>query len=377
MRYWRDGAVALILAVGLAGSSAAQIKIEDDNSGVGTTSAEFLMLGAGARGMAVGSGFAAIVRDVESVYYNPAGLPLMEGPEAGLTVMPYFADTDYLWAGLALPLANGEWGLGFSVQNFGFEDAVLTTAEDPFGDEGLRYDVSETAVGLSIAHAFIDRFTGGVTLKYVSSSLGKTRASAFAVDVGTNFHTEWNNRPIAMSFVIQNLGTPMQHQGPGLQQTAIPETDDPTAPQAPLDPYAVQFMSAEWSLPVVFRVGVAYDVISSDANRLSLIGQFNEPNGNDASVGFGGEYEWSPANLPLSAALRGSYDYQPDNDFDGEGAEVLDAAIDAENSASMDGLTIGAGLEYSLGDLRGGFDYAWRNFGVLGSRNVFTLSVGW
>lgn len=378
MKYWRDGAIALALAaVTAAGGVAQSTQIEEDNSGVGTTSAEFLLLGAGARGMALGPGFAAITRDVEAAYYNPAGLPLMEKPSAAFSMMPYFADTHYVWAGIGLPLSNGEWGLGFSLQNFGFSDQVLTTEEDPLGEGGLRYDVAETAIGVSIAHAFIDRFTGGVTLKYISSSLGKTDASGIGIDVGTNFHTEWNGRPIAMSFVIQNLSTPLQHQGPGLQQGVTPEPDNPSTPVSPVDPYAAEITTAQWQMPVVFRVAVAYDVVSSDASRLSLLGQFNEPNDNAAGVGFGGEYAWTPVDLPLSAALRGSYEFQPDNSWNGETSDELAAAYDTQHGDGTDGLTLGGGLAYSLGDLSAGFDYAWRSFGVLGSRNVFTISLGW
>lgn len=377
MRHWRDSAVALMLTAVMAGSGAAQTQIEEDNSGVGTTSGEFLLLGAGARGMAVGNGFNAIVRDVESTYYNPAGLPLMDGPQAAFTMMPYFADTDYVWAGLGMPLSNGEWGVGFSIQNFGFSDAVQTTEEDPLGESGLRYDVSETAIGLSVAHAFIDRFTGGATIKYITSQLGQTEAQGFALDVGTNFHTEWNDRPIAMAFVIQNLSTPLQHSGPGLREDVTPSPDNEGFPVSALDPFAAEIQAAEWQMPIVFRVGVAYDVVSSDENRLSLIGQFNETNNNAAGVGFGGEYAWTPVDLPVSAALRGSYEFQPDNDWDGETSEELAQAFDGDNGDGMDGLTLGGGLEYGIGNLRAGFDYAWRHFGVLGSRNIFTISLGW
>jgi len=377
MRMFKEGAVALGLLAVMAGSGAAQTQIEEDNSGVGTTSAEFLLLGAGARGMALGSGFGAIVRDVEALYYNPAGLPLMEGPEASFTMMPYFADTDYVWAGVASPIMNGQFGIGLSIANFGFGDQPVTSEGDPQGESGLQYDVSETVVGLSFAHAFIDRFTGGVTLKYINSSLGQTDASGFGVDVGTNFHTEWNGRPIALSFVIQNLGTTLSYEGAGLNlENVFPEPDGDT-PVGAVDPFPAELNAHEFSMPIVFRVGAAYDVLASDANRLTLLGQFNEINNNAASWGFGGEYGWTPVDLPVTAALRGSYDFQPDNDFDGDTSDAMDAAYDTDNSDSLDGLTLGGGLTYSLGDYTAGFDYAWRHFGVLGSRNVFSISLGW
>ena len=55
---------------------------QEDNTSYGTTSAEFLLLGAGARGTALGGSFAAIATDISSLYYNPAGAALIE--KAGL-----------------------------------------------------------------------------------------------------------------------------------------------------------------------------------------------------------------------------------------------------------------------------------------------------
>jgi hypothetical protein len=353
------------------------VQIEEENTGIGTAAAEFLLLGAGARGMALGPSYAAIVRDVESTYYNPAGLPLMEGPQAEFTMMSYFADTDYLWAGFGLPLGNGEFGLGFNIGTFGFTDATVYREEDPDGEEGLQYDVRQTAIGVSFAHAFIDRFTGGVTLKYISDELGQTSATGFAIDVGTNFHTEWNGRPIALAFVIQNLGASMRHEGPALQFNEQPEDTD-ELPQTAVDPFAARFLASDFSLPVAFRVGVSYDVLSTDANRVSLLGQFSEvANINKPGFGFAGEYEWTPQDMPVAVALRGGYEVQSDNSLNDQEEAEFAGAYDTETGDGMDGLSLGGGLIYELGDYGLGFDYAYRHYGVLGSRNVFSVSFGW
>ena len=50
---------------------------QEDNTAYGTTSAEFLLLGAGARGAALGGSFAAIASDISALYYNPAGAALI------------------------------------------------------------------------------------------------------------------------------------------------------------------------------------------------------------------------------------------------------------------------------------------------------------
>jgi hypothetical protein len=48
--------------------------------------------------------------------------------------------------------------------------------------------------------------------------------------------------------------------------------------------------------------------------------------------------------------------------------------VDSEN---LDGLTLGGGLTYALGNYNVRADYAWRHFGVLGTRNVFTVGLNW
>jgi hypothetical protein len=79
-----------------------------------------------------------------------------------------------------------------------------------------------------------------------------------------------------MAFVIQNLGTGLKHSGQGMDFNAFPESPDPAFPVQGLDPAPARFEAQSRSIPVVFRVGVAYDVLSSAANRLTLGGEFNE-----------------------------------------------------------------------------------------------------
>ena len=67
-------AVAATLISSLPASASAQ---NDDNTPYGTTSGEFLLFGAGARGTALGGAFVALAMDASALYYNPAGVALM------------------------------------------------------------------------------------------------------------------------------------------------------------------------------------------------------------------------------------------------------------------------------------------------------------
>ena len=122
MRFFNRSIFVLALLAAATGVEAQvrDSRIQRENTGVGTGSGEFLLLGAGARGMALGPASAAVTRDVDALYYNPANLPLMDGRQVGLTVMPYFADTRYMWVGVGLPVFGGDYAVGFSIANFSY-----------------------------------------------------------------------------------------------------------------------------------------------------------------------------------------------------------------------------------------------------------------
>src|SRR5258708_25118749 len=107
---------ALTLA---AGSAAAQVRLPSDNTAYGTTAGEYLLLGASARGLALGGAYAALATDISAVYYNPAGVAQMSRPGAMVSSYSYIADTRYVWGGLALPMAGGSQANRVPVGNFG------------------------------------------------------------------------------------------------------------------------------------------------------------------------------------------------------------------------------------------------------------------
>jgi hypothetical protein len=345
----------------------------EDNTGFGTTSAEFLLLGAGARGTALGGAFSAIATDVSALYYNPAGAALMERPALMLGTYDYVADTRYSWGGVAFPFSGGSRAIGIQLGTFGFKDQPVYTEEQPDGT-GATYSVSETFVGLSLAQQFSDRFAAGLTAKYIDDKLGTVSGSAFAVDFGTNFHANLNNHPIKFSFVLANLGSNLSYEGTGVQGgiTRTP-IDDPNG-DVPTLPDQANLRTKDFNLPTVFRVGLAYDLMTGESNRLTVLGDFNQPNSNKPGFVFGSE--WMSQKLggsDFGFALRGSYSYTGANNIAPTATET--ALSDEEN---LQGLAFGGGLMYGG---ESGFnlslDYAYKYMGILGPTNFFSFSLGW
>lgn len=375
----RFSTLGLALAAGLlnavpSGLWAQGTETNPDNTPFGTTSAEFLLLGAGARGQALGDAFAAVASDVSSLYYNPGGAALIERPGASFSTYDYVADTRYSWGGIAFPFAGGSRTFGLQIGTFGFDNQPVTTVAQPEGT-GAVYSVSETFAGASFAQNFSDRFSAGLTAKFVFDQLGEVNGTAFAVDFGTVFHSRLNDHPIRLAFVVANLGTDLKYSGDALDVGVQRDPADPTSPTNPPElPAQAELKTKGFALPTIFRVGLSYDLLTSETNRLTVLGDFNQANNNRA--GFAGGGEWAMSNLGGSAfgvALRGSYTYTPSNNIDL--ADPSQTALSDEEN--LQGLAFGGGLNYNSPGVNLGFDYAWKYLGVLGGTNFFTLSVGW
>jgi hypothetical protein len=357
---------------GLAAQAIGQPTGQEDNTAYGTTSAEFLLLGAGARGTALGGSFAAIATDVSALYYNPAGVAMLE--RAGLMVgtYDYVADTRYSWGGVAFPLSGGARTIGFQLGTFGFKDQPVYTEDQPNGTGGT-YSVNQTFVGGTFAQNFSDRFSAGLTAKYVSDHLGTVSGSAFAVDFGTNFHASLNNHPVKFSFVLANLGSNLTYTGTGLEGSV---NRDPLPGEDPVPtlPQQANLLTKDFPLPTTFRVGLAYDVITGENNRLTVLGDFNQPNNNTPGFVVGGE--WNSNRLggsDFGFALRGSYSYTGANSVDPVSSTT--ALSDEEN---LQGLAFGGGLQYGRGSgFALGLDYAYKYLGILGPTNFFSFTLGW
>ena len=370
----RKLAVLLAVTVALPAALSAQATpprepADQDNTRFGGTAAVFLTLPADSRGAALGGSYAALVSDISSMFYNPAGLALLSSNQAMFSYTAYVADTRHLTAGLGWSLRGGEWGLGVSLTNFGFGDQPVYT-EDAQEGNGETYSVSNTAVGLTAALQFSDRFSAGITGRYVTEQLGRVSTSGFTVDFGTNYHGEVGGRPIRASFIIMNYGPSMKADGAVLN-TAV----DPLDESMNVEPQPSELRTSEFEPPIQFRVGVAYDLLASSNNRLTVLSEFFQPNDSDPGVGFGAEFG-ATLSEGITAALRGSYGYQGDNrDSDAPGNFAFRSS--AQDNVALDGFAVGGGLNWAVGSWNVGVDYAFRHLGVLPSVNQFSVKLGW
>jgi hypothetical protein len=313
-----------------------------DVSNVGTTAAPFLQIGVGSRAIGMGGAFVATANDISAMYWNPAGIGGLKQMEAIFVHTQWLADITFDYAGILFPMFS--WGtIGLSITALTMDEMEVRTVDRPEGT-GEFFEARDLAMGLSYGLHLTNRFAIGLNVKYVSQKIWKESASAFAVDIGTLYHTPW--RGLRIGAALTNFGTDMRMTG------------DDLLVYHDIDPYQMgnnerifaALQTDSWPLPLNFQFGVAYDLFHDDWHLLTIEADAVHPIDNKESIHLGMEYVFNK-----SYSLRAGYRnlFLPD---------------------SEEGVTIGAGLNFPLfGNVRVIFDYAYADFGRLQNAQRFSV----
>ena len=158
---------------------------------------EFLSLGLGARGLAMGNSMTAITDDVSAAFWNPAGLSRMNKKyQLGLMHAEYFAGiAKYDYAGIGYKV-NDRSTVAFSYIRFGVDNIMNTTELiDQQGnldyDKIVPFSAIDNAFFLSYAHQLekIDGFSIGGNAKIIHRKIGSfAGAWGFGLDFGLQYH---------------------------------------------------------------------------------------------------------------------------------------------------------------------------------------------
>ncbi|MDE3059008.1 MAG: PorV/PorQ family protein [Bacteroidota bacterium] len=263
--------------------SAANAQLTQGTTKVGTTVAQFLKIGAGARSLGMGGTAAAIEGDVYSMYWNPGALARVEGDgAASFTHAAWLADINFDYAAAALSI--GDFGVvGISVTSLGVPQDIVRTEDHPYGD-GRVWDASDFALGVTYARALTDRFSIGASFKYIRQGIWNESAQGVAVDIGTIYTTQFNDLKIGAS--ISNFGTKMRLQGPDLTFNNTPEGELGQGPQN----IPAEYATDSYDLPLSFRLGLSMDIVKSELMRTTVAVDATHPNDNSEYINSGIEF---------------------------------------------------------------------------------------
>lgn len=163
---------------------------------------EFLNIGAGARGLAMGSAQVASVNDGTAGYWNPAGLVgIKDQPQINLMHAEYFAGIGkYDFASIAFPAANNKRTFAITGLRFAVDD-IMNTLFLVEPDGSLNYNNIQAFS--SADYAFLFSYAQklkesekknvhfGVNAKVIHRNVGKfAKAWGFGLDAGLQIHAD-------------------------------------------------------------------------------------------------------------------------------------------------------------------------------------------
>lgn len=307
----------------------------------GTTAAPFLKIGVGSRAVGMGGAFTATADDITAIYWNPSGLAGIVANEAAFNHVKWFADIDINFAAVSFHM--GDFGtLGAFVNVESMDDMLVRTEANPEGT-GEHFTAGAFAAGVSYSRNLTDRFAIGFSAKFVSEYIWNMSANGVALDIGTLYRIPILNE-FRIGASICNFGTKMKLSGRDNLHII-----SPTGSAGNLLSSYVEL--DQFDLPLVFRVGVAADIIKQEEHRLTAAVDAVHPNDNTEYLNTGVEYGWNEIVF-----LRGGMKSLFERDTE-------------------QGFTAGIGLQYRVMDeLRVKVDYAYQDWGRL--TNVHYLTVG-
>lgn len=175
--------------------SAPFLRADFSRDEAGTSAAQFLKLGAGARAEGLAGAYGSVSEDATAIYWNPAGLSQLESQNASFMHAVYVESIYYDFATYSLPVGKNV-GLGAGVQYVSYGGVEETTEE---GLSAGTFDPQNLALSLGGGYRW-ECLSVGSAIKYVRGRI-KENASTATVDVGLLYHI----KSLTFGFSIQNI----------------------------------------------------------------------------------------------------------------------------------------------------------------------------
>jgi len=173
----------------------------------GTSGADFLEIGVGSRALGMGEAFTAVTGDINSIYYNPAGLGTVRYPVLSVMHQELILDSRFENLSAAVPVYDGFLGLSnslFWVPPFDRIDIEGNTTGT------VQYYNASGVVAYGISLGFMEV---GLGAKYVYQRIDTLSIHSAAADLGVlkrlYMYSPFDapTRNFSVGLVLQNFGT--------------------------------------------------------------------------------------------------------------------------------------------------------------------------
>jgi len=293
----------------------AQFDYGFDFTKAGSAGLQFLKIGVGAREAAMGEAFVGLSKDVNSVFWNVAGIGFVTNRQLTFSHSNWLVESTHDAFAVALPVKS--FVVGLSAISFKIQDFEETTVLEPHGT-GNMVGAGDYLLGLAVARRYTDKLTIGLQLKYVQEVLANRSFSNILFDIGTIYHTGF--RDLKLAFALQHFGPDMT------------------------------LADQQFRTPLLFRVGASDNIFATDLQRLIISAELVHPTDANEWINIGMEY-----TLINILALRAGY----------------------QTNDQEQRLTTGFGvLVPNIGKVGTSFDYAYISFGeIFGATHRFTIGL--
>ena len=138
--------------------------------------------------------------DPTVIFHNPALISNVSDKSINLNFMTYMEGAKTASASFVKAAKKrATWGVSAQFMDYG--SMKETTVE---GYEQGTFSAKDIALAGSFAYLLGDKFSGGITARFISSTIGSYSSAAVGVDLGANYYDE--ERGWSVSAVAKNLG---------------------------------------------------------------------------------------------------------------------------------------------------------------------------
>ncbi len=303
----------------------------------GISAMQFLKIGVGARGVSMGESFVAVANDVSALFWNPAGLVLFPDNQAFFSRTEYVVNIKHDFVGAVYHLTDQDV-IGASFTSLHMDDMKVTTETQPFGD-GNYFKFGDLAIAVTYSKRMTEQFSFGATLRYAEETLDVLKMRGVMIDLGTWYSLGLGSARFAV--VISNFGGEVEPKGSARSGNGTTVTT---------------FQS--FSVPTIFKLGIAFDPINEEGHLLTTSVQLNHPNDNSEHVRFGAEYGWNDMFFLRAGVKR-----------------TIGQRFFGADATSEEDFAAGAGVKLHLAGISTiTVDYAFSNYQRLGA--IHRISLG-
>ena len=161
----------------------------------------FLRLPVSAHAAALGgSGITLIEDDATLIFHNPSLINNISDRTLNLNFMTYMEGATTASASFIRAAGErGTWGVMGQFMSYGTMKETNVS-----GQQTGEFSAKDIALGGSFAYSLSEKFTGGITAKFIASYIGQYNSLGACVDLGINYYNSQGE--LSVSAVARNLG---------------------------------------------------------------------------------------------------------------------------------------------------------------------------